>query len=214
MLPSVKFGKYDSMLDFALIRTASTVGEAPVKTNTVEVEGADGVLDLTEYFGELFYENRTLEFTFQCIEPISEFKRIYSEVKNAINGKKMKIILSEDSDFYYIGRVSVNEWASNGRIGELSISCDCEPYKYRKNVTTKTLTVNGSKKVLFQNLHKRVVPEFNFSVANMQIKFGTATYTASAGDWSDPRLIFLQGTNEVTFTGNGTVTVTYQERGL
>lgn len=210
---TVFFDEYNSYLDFALILNSKTIGEAAVKTNTVEIEGSDGVLDLTDYFGEVYYENRTLEFEFSLIEPISEFSRIYSEVKNALNGKKMKITLSEDSDFYYVGRVSVNEWASNGRIGTLSISCDCEPYKYCKNVTTKTVTINGTKTVLFQNLHKRVTPEFNLSAA-MQIKFGETTYNPSAGSWKDSRLKFIQGSNKVEFSGTGTVTVTYQERGL
>lgn len=210
---TVFFDEYNSYLDFALILNDKTIGEAAVKTNTVEIEGSDGVLDLTDYFGEVYYENRTLEFNFSLIEPISEFSRIYSEVKNALNGKKMKITLSEDQDFYYVGRVSVNEWASDGRIGKLSISCDCEPYKYRKNVTQKTITVNGTKTVLFQNLHKRVIPEFNLSAA-MQIKFGDTTYNPTKGNWQDSRLKFVQGSNRVDFIGTGTVTVKYQERGL
>lgn len=210
---TVKFDGYDSYLDFALIRTSCTIGEAAPKKTTVEIEGSDGVLDLTDYFGEVYYENRTLSFEFSLIEPMSEFNRIYSEIKNALNGKKMKITLSEDSEFYYVGRVSVNEWKSNGRIGSIAIECDCEPYKYRKNVTSKTVTVNGTKTVLFQNLNKRVMPEFNLS-ADMTIKFGDSSYSAGSGAWSDSRLKFVQGSNRVVFEGNGTVTVKYQERGL
>lgn len=213
MFRTVQFDDLDSYLDFRLIRTSKTIGEAAPKTKTVEIEGADGTLDLTDYFGELYYQNRTLSFEFSLIEPISEFERIYSEVKNALNGRKMKITLSEDSDFYYVGRVSVSDWKADGRIGSITVDCDCEPYKYRKNVTKKTVTVNGTKTVMFQNLNKLVMPEFELSAA-MQIKFGDSTYSANKGKWSDSRLKFKQGSNKVVFTGNGTVTVSYQERGL
>lgn len=213
MMKSVRFDYYDTARDFALILATYTIGEAPARTNTVEVEGMDGVLDFTEYFGEIFYENRELEFTFSLIEPMADFPRIYSEVKNAINGKRMKITPSWDSGFYYVGRVTVNEWESDGRVGTIVIGCDCEPYKYRQQPTKKTLTVNGAKKCILRNLRKRVSPSFEFD-ASMTVKFKDASYTASAGSWSDPRIILLQGENEMTFEGTGTVTITYQERGL
>lgn len=213
MFRTVQFGDYDSYTDFALILASHTIGEAAPRTNSVEVEGMDGSLDLTEYFGEVFYSNRELSFTFSLIEPVSEFPRIYSEVKNAIHGRRMKIRLGWDSGFYYVGRVTVSEWQSNGRIGSITVTADCEPYKYKVKPTTKTFKVEGSKTVILSNLRKRVSPQFE-SDAVFTVKQGDESYTASQGVWSDARIILQQGDNRLDFEGNATITVTYQERGL
>lgn len=212
-LRTVKFGDYDSWLDFGLIRTSTTIGKPEARTNTVEVEGMDGVLDFSEYFGEIMYDNRELELEFSTARPVSEFPRLYSDVCNAIDGKRLKVVLSEDPDYYWMGRVSVSEWKSNGRIGTLTISVDCEPYKYKAEVTRRTIQVSGTAKALLTNLRKRVVPTFELDAA-MTIAFGTGSHSATVGTWSSPEIVFEQGVNEITFTGTGTVVVSYQERGL
>lgn len=213
MIRTVKFDDFDSWLDYHLVRTSTTIGQPEPKTNTVEVEGSDGVLDFTEYFGEVFYKNRTISLEFQTQVPVEEFPKLFSRIQNDLHGRSMRIKLSEDPEFYYVGRVSVSEWKSNGRIGQLTIEADCEPYKYRAEITRKEFEVDGSAIVYFENLRKRVVPTFTFG-AEMSVAFDGATYAASAGRWSDPRLAFGRGLNEVTFTGTGPVAVEYQERGL
>lgn len=49
----VTFGRYHSYNDFNLILTGKEIGSAVVKTNYVDVDGAHGHIDYTEYFGEL-----------------------------------------------------------------------------------------------------------------------------------------------------------------
>lgn len=214
MLKTVDFDNFNSALDFFLIRTGMTIEAAKSKVETIEVPGADGVLDFTDYFGEVYYANRQITLEFELIEPMADFQKIYSAVQNALNGKRMKIVLSEDVDFYWMGRVSVNEWKSNGRVGKIVIECDCEPYKYRKFPTVKEFAVDGTTTVIFENLNKRVIPTFTFN-APMQVTFGDTVFNVdTAGQWSDARLAFVQGANTVTFTGNGVVSVEYQERGL
>lgn len=218
-MKTVKFGSLDSYEDLGLIRTGATIGAPEVKTSTVDIPGADGVLDLTEYFGEILYGNREISIDFQTVEPVdstgkvTRFHEIFSDVYNRLHGKRMKIVMSEDPGFYYIGRVTVDEWQTNEKTGDITISCDCEPYKYKAAETVEEFTVAGTATKTFANLRKTVIPAFVLG-AEMQISQGDATFTASAGSWSDSRLKFTEGDNELTFTGNGTVKVTYQERGL
>ena len=46
------------------------------------------------------------------------------------------------------------------------------------------------------------------------IDFKGNSYTIIAGTFEIPALQFVAGENVVTFTGNGTVTIEYQEGGL
>lgn len=147
------------------------------------------------------------------IEAERDFQTTFSRVFNALHGKRMRIQLSEEPGFYYIGRLEVDGWETGEKTGDINITADCEPYKYRASETVKAVTVSGTATASFDNLRKRVMPTFELS-ASMQVKQGDTTYQASAGTWSDPRLVFDEGANELTFTGTGTVTVKYQERGL
>lgn len=210
---TIKFGDLDSYEDLGLVREAVEIGAPKPKTDSVEVEGADGVLDLTEYFGEVLYDNRTIKMDFYALKTDKSFHEVFADAYNALHGKRMKIALSEEPGFYYIGRVTLDKWKTNDKTGALSISADCEPYRYKATETVKAVTVDGTATETFTNLRKRVVPTFELS-AGMQIKQGTQTFTATQGTWSDNRLYFVEGDNVLEFTGTGTATVKYQERGL
>ena len=210
-LNTVGFDDWDSFDDFELVLTSKTVGAPSIKTETVDVPGADGSLDLTEFFGEVFFENRELNFEFACkTEPYLE---VYSYFKNKVHGKKMKIRLSDDPGFYYLGRVSINEWETDEGLGFVSVDVDAEPYKYRNEVTQKIFSVNGSLSVILDNLKKPVSPTFEVSDP-INITFENKQYAASEGTYKNLEIILKAGENPIKFDGNGTVVVTYQERGL
>ena len=131
----------------------------------------------------------------------------------------MKIVLEEDPDFYYFGRVTVNEWKSNKNIGEITIECDVEPYKYRMYKSVYTLDLTKNTRYIFPNLRKQVVPTFTVS-APTQVIFENSTYSIGEEEMTDeqtyviPELVFAAGDNIVNFVGSGTAKVEYQEGGL
>ncbi len=212
-MKGVRFGDYHSYLDFGLIPTSYTVGAAQPKTEMIDIPGSDGSLDLSEYFGDVKYKNRKLSFTFEIIGRPSEFLQNYSAVQNLINGRKMKIVLDDDPDFYYVGRVTVNEWKSKPRVGSITIDCDCEPYKYKTYETVVVNKISGSGTVIYDNLRKWVVPVFVVT-APVTVVFGNTSTTLDAGEYTIPAVEFKQGQNIVTYTGDTLVTVKYQEGGL
>lgn len=137
----ITFGGYHSYRDFSLILAQKTIGTPSPKTETIDIPGGDGVLDFTEFFGEVKYNNRQLSFEFSTLVRQEQFMTLFSTVQNALHGQKMKIVLDDDSDWYYIGRITVNEWKADKNIGKLSIDCDCEPYKYR--LTSQSVNLTG-----------------------------------------------------------------------
>lgn len=214
MLKKVFFDNYDSFTDFNLILSSKTIEVPEPKTSEVDIDGMDGVLDLTDYFGEVAYKNRKLTLEFSTVDvQASDFINHFSNIQNAIHGRKMTIILSEDPTFYYIGRVSVNEWKSDKNIGKIVIECDCEPYKYKKYLTTFTETINGTREVILLNLRKWVVPVFK-STGEMKITFNNNVYNIASGEYTLDDVVFKDGKNLLTLEGNATVTIEYQERGF
>ena len=125
----------------------------------------------------------------------------------------MQIVLDEDPDFYYSGRVSVKEWLADQSIGKITIECDCDPYKLKKDKTVVTNIVSVEKTVILSNLRKHVVPLFKSS-ASMRIEFNGNSYSMSAGESRFPAIVLKDGETSLKLKGNGTVTIEYQEGGL
>lgn len=143
ILKGITFGNYHSYDDFGLILSSKEIGSPEPKIITIDVEGGDGVLDFTEFTGETKFKNRKLTFHFSKSHVLSDFMTLFSTVHNALHGKKMNIILDDDSEFYYVGRIIVNEFKADANIGLITVECDCEPWKYKLNVTREKVFLYG-----------------------------------------------------------------------
>ena len=212
-MKGIKFGNYHSYNDFQLILATKTIGSPSPKTETIDIPGGDGVLDLTEFFGETKYGNRKLSFEFSSLVIPSEFMPLFSRVQNALHGKKMTITLDDDPEWYYIGRVSVSEWKADRNIGRLVVDCDCDPYKYQISPTVVNRSISGTSTITLPNSRKRAVPEVKVtSSSGLTITFGSGkVWTLSSGSYLLSELELVEGDNLVTVTGTGSITFTYTQ---
>lgn len=212
-MKGVSFGDFHSYHDFSLILSQKIIGTPSPKTETIDIPGGDGVLDLTEFFGETKYNNRNLSFEFSSIVPQSDFMNQFSHIQDAIHGQKMRIVLDDAPEWYYTGRISVSEWKAEKAVGKLTIDCDCEPYKTKLSETIVTSAVNGPVSVILTNGGKAVVPTIDIT-GEVQLTFGDNFYTLAAGRYDLPGVRLVNGENTILLDGAGTATFTYLERGL
>lgn len=212
-MKGIKFGNYHSYDDFSLILSQKTIGAPSPKVEAIAIPGGDGVLDLSEFFGEVKYNNRNLSFDFSTIIPQAVFLDLFSRIQNAIHGQKVQIVLDDDPEWYYIGRVTVPEWKAERNIGKLTIECDCEPYKMKLTETAVSKAVSGSASIVLANSRKRVVPVITTN-AEMTISFDGYSGTFSAGTFTIPELELHEGNNTVAVTGTGNISFRYREGGL
>ena len=212
-MKGIKFGNLHSYDAFQLILASKTIGTPSPKTETIDIPGGDGVLDLTEFFGETKYGNRKLSFEFSSVVIPSDFMNLFSMVQDALHGKRMQIILDDDPQWYYTGRISVSEWKADRNIGKLVVDCDCDPYKYQISPTVITKTISGSQTINLENSRKRVVPEVKVtSASGLTITFGSGSvWTLASGSYLLPELELVEGNNTVTVSGTGTITFTYTQ---
>ena len=212
-MKGIKFGSYHSYNDFQLILASKTIGTPSPKTETIDIPGGDGVLDLTEFFGETKYGNRNLSFEFSSLVIPSEFMTLFSTVQNALHGKKMIIILDEDPEWYYVGRISVSEWKADKNIGKLTIDCDCEPYKYQIGTTEIFRSISGTSSFTLPNSRRRSIPTVKVtSSSGLTVTYGSGkVWNLSSGSYLLPELELVEGDNPVTVTGTGSITFTYTQ---
>lgn len=215
-MKGVSFHGFHSYRDLHLLMTSKEIGAPEVKRHTIDIEGADGELDYTDFFGEPKYLNVQHQFTFESIQPRNEQLQQFTTIKNAIHGKKGRIILDDDPSFFYVGRCSVSKYTNEKNIGKISIDCDCEPYKYKLAETVVTRAVDGVEDITLTNSRKRAVPLVTIETAtSMNIVYGTDnTWSLGAGSYMLPELELVEGDNLVTVTGTGTISFRWREGAL
>ena len=233
MVYGVTFGVKHSFNDWKLLLNERPKISPPVpKTNYFEIPGGDGYLDFTESLtGEVKYEARDMEFTFVTLKARKRWPDLYSEILDYLHGKEMKIILDENPDYYYIGRVSVNEWKSSEKYSTIVINAKVDPYKYelfgsldkwewdKFNFESgvirdyEDIRVDGSTDFAIRGTRKTVVPTFfvkSDDGTGMSVEFEDVTYDLSDGENRILYIIIKDGDNILSFAGNGTVSIDYR----
>lgn len=176
--------------------------------------------------GEAKFKNRKINITCANLKRYFTLQE-YSRIQNAIHGKRMKIRLSKDLNFYYIGKINVSKYEASGLIREILIVCDVEPYKYDLTSSdedwlwnpfdfetgiineTRDLVVDGELEVSILGRRQKVVPKF-VCENPLQLIFNEQTYNLPAGGSYSPDIEICEGENILKFIGNGTVTIEYR----
>lgn len=214
-MKGITFGNYHSYRDLNLVLKSKEIASPAVKVRKIEIEGADSALDYTDFFGEAKYEDMKHKFEFSTIAPQSEFLSQYSVVKNAVHGKKERIILDDDPLFYYMGRLHISPLTTEKGIGYVTIEADCEPYKYKLQKTVVSKAVDGADTIVLTNSRKRAVPEVRIVTdGGIRIVYGQLIWDLGSGSYTLPELELVEGENAVEVTGVGTVTFIWQEASL
>lgn len=209
----ILFGSYHSYNDWNLIPGRIEIQTPQIKQNKIDIEGADSALDLTDFFGEVKYNDFPLSIPFTMLGEDAGFIARHTQIKNAIHGKKLKIIFDDDKSFFYLGRLSVGSLKKEKGYATLTIDADCEPYKYKAEKTTVTQAITGAGVVRLTNSRKYVVPEITATAA-FTLAFNGYTWAIQAGSYTLPELELVEGENIINVTGTGTITFSYQEGGL
>ena len=184
------------------------------KSNYIEIPGGDGALDLTEFSGGVKYSNREgLQFVFDYLGDYAKWQSAIQSFAQKVHGKKCRVVLEQDADFYYLTRLSIDPQKTNEVYGTVTLTGTADPYKYKLTETVKSFEVAGELAASLPNLFRPVVPVIEADAA-MQIVFGGQTISVSPGALQVPDLVLPAGENPVTLKGTGNITFTYQEATL
>lgn len=239
MYHSIIFGDKNSWADWYLIPTSRPVFNPPApKTKYVDIPGADWHLDMsTVLTGDISYEARTgsIEFIVDNGQ-LSDYKAehwhlLYSQILDYLHGQLMKATLEDDPGYYYEGRFTVNQWASEPHNSKITIDYNVCPYKVEANSSLedwvwdtfcfedgiireyKDLIVNGELEFIIVGRRMRVTPSFivkSDDGKGLQVKFNGTTYSLPDGTSRVINIQTVEGENTLTFTGKGTVSIDYR----
>lgn len=224
----VKFGDKHSFKDFELFWEKFNITYPEAKTYEIDVPGADGEVDLTELLtSDVKYGSRTVSFVFSYVGDFEKWHGVLNEVSNYLHGKRLKIIPDTEPDYFYMGRLSLETEKTDDVMCQLTISGIVEPYKYELVSSTdrwlwdtfsfrtgiireyNRIVVEGEKTINVIGSQKPVSPVITCS-ADMILKSGGKEYELVKGRNNAYGFVIYDGENELTFIGNGTVTIDYR----
>ena len=215
MLNDVIFNnEISAFYDWNIVLTKAEIPLPTTKTSTVDIKGADGVLDLTEALtGDVQYNNRAIKLTFEMMDD-ADYSTLISDISNYLHGQRITFNLSNDEDYYYIGRASISDWECVKRKGKIVIQVDCEPYKYAVIETVRTVNVTDqTKTVTLSNSRKNVCPTLTVT-GTITLTINGVYYNLVEGKQQLVNFKLSEGNNVVKVSGNGTLTINYRQGAL
>ena len=212
MMKGVYFSNFHSYRDLNLVLSKVNIPPAVPKTNYVDIPGGDGSVDLTEALGEVKYKDRECSFTF-TVFPYDDFEEKKRQVNSLLNGKKHRIFVDKDPDYYWQGRCSVSAYESDRNLHKIVVNTTVAPYKLKLGETTVRIPAGTNVTRTLVNGRKAVVPTITCN-ASTTIVFNGNTIQLNAGTHKNLLITLREGDNPVTVTSTGTVTFMYQEGDL
>ena len=212
-------GTYDTAIEGLWTLTGWTFSRAEANEEYANIPG-HGPLDLSTALtdGEPYYGSRE----FEAILESSEGSRLEREERinqmvNKLDGWRFNIILPDDTLHYVNGRVRVEKIYNDLVHASVRISATCDPWRYNNSQTVVGLTASGTEKTvsLINNGRLSVVPTIKVTGGSATLKFTSngesRTWNLSAGEYILADIYLKTGASPLTYSGTGTITLTYRE---
>lgn len=212
------------------------------KYSFTDIPGMNGSLDLTETLQDyIAYQNREGSWTFYVENDKEEtWAELLSIIANDTAGRRLKIVLEDDPNWYYMGRVSVNTWASEQIASKITLNYILEPFKYSIYSTLgdwlwdtfnfnkdyaydwTDISVVGTKTLEFDWKGTAVTPTITVSgtTNGMWFTFSSENFTGKRvflenGTYTSPYLNIRHGANTVVAEAwSGTFTISTRDTRL
>ena len=217
-MDKVQFDGIDSYDKWGYYLAHKVIGEAEPKYNLVQVPGGVGYIDLTDALGVMGYNERELELTMKDIADHNEFIRHYSAMQADIHGKRCKITLSEDPNYYWDGRCSVGAMEQDGMACYVPVVVICQPYKFKqsKTVVQDDSLTGEYKEIVLSNDTMPTIPTITVQ-QETTIEYNGSTYARKTGTHRLLGIVRGAGGGKIKAKapgGSGSIKIEYQEGAL
>lgn len=225
------FNNKGSFSDFGTLLDGFKPQPPTPKIITDDVPGMNGTYNFSTVLsnGEPVYNTREITCTLDFFASSKEeLMTKYSEVLEWLLSGQHELIYTGESDKYYIAQVEKEPKFDliDANNGTLDITFTAQPFKYSIDEFgddiwdnfnfltdytqyTNTFTISSTTTVKAYNNGRNITPTINCSSA-MTLSFNNVTYNLIAGDNTPWGLKLVNGENDLTFTGNGTVKIIFK----
>ena len=214
------------------------ISEPEMETNYINVPYRDGLIDAsTAITGRPVYKKRQLSFALGGQESPMGWDSLISNIRNAIHGRICRLTLDNDPNYFWRGRVFVEDFDRFRGLGTFKLNVPiAEPYKQSINTSAEpwlwnpfnfltdmvtyqgAWTISGSKSVTIPAGHMLTVPTFVVSDLvgdSLSMTYDSVAYTLVTGSNKFAE-VMVGGDDAVTlaFTGTAKVQIVYRSGSL
>lgn len=113
--------------------TRPVISQPSANYKYVDIPGKDGSLDFSSYLvGRPTYTDRSGTLTFYVDNDHGNWATRKANIASFLNGQKiLKMILTDDPNYYYLGRFYFKDWQTGDAFSTISIDYRVNPYKYQ-----------------------------------------------------------------------------------
>ena len=213
--------------DFEMIPEEYDLTEPAAKTTIISVPYRSDPIDLTEMYGNVAFDQRTLTIKVIVSGDLKSWNAKLSKLANFAQGQLLHIIDNSSPDYYFLGRLNITPNKPSRYIGHATLTFTVNPYKYSLISTTepwkwdpfnfytgviryyKDLEVEGSLEMTIIGDSKPTEPTIIVS-SDMTMEFDGREYELAQGSNNIPGFSIVEGEHTAIFTGNGTVTIEFR----
>ena len=223
----------DTWQQFELIMSSKNIAPAEAKQNFLELPARNGSLDLSEVLtGMPMYGNREITVVLGGKKARIDWEQGKSAFQNAYHNRSVQVVFEDDPNYYWEGRLTVNDdFELGNEVATFSVTLNAQPYKLETRDGGSAscqawdtfvfetdifrdyygLQVDGTLQVNIYGNTMPVIPVFEVSNANnLKVSFNGQTYDLQNGTNKIYSIVTTEGNNYLTFTGQGTVTISYR----
>lgn len=192
--------------DYGAIMNYARVSPPVPKTSYVDIAGGDSSIDLTEAVGGVVYEDANIDMKFTLLSGEKA-----EAMKNDLHGRKTKITLEREPEYYYDGRVSADKLERDGRVYELYLKARVRPYKLLREPCIHIEEIEGrDKEVLLENDVMPAMPEIRVE-GEVLLDYEGSRYRMRTGKYQMPEITLHEGLNRMRLSGTGRVEFVYKK---
>ena len=110
--------------------TRPTMTTPGAQNKFIEVQGMSGSLDVSDYLVPyVTFSDRTGTFEFVVDNDHANWLTIYDTIAEYLHGKRLRMSLTDDLNWYYEGRFTLDEWKSDKNNSKIVIGYRVAPFK-------------------------------------------------------------------------------------
>lgn len=208
-------GDYDTAVHGWTL-TGWTLAAAEQKTNYIDKVNGDGSWDLSTVLtdGLPVYKDRKLTAVLECSEGTrKEREGVIRHMINLLDGMTWEIKLPDDEYHHLMGRVHVVRDYNDLAHAAVTLTAVCEPWKYADTETVVALVAFTVKQTvkLYNRGRRAVIPTLTVQGSSVLLEYGTGSTALAAGTYRWPNLMLTTGAHTLTYSGSGSVVITYRE---
>ena len=206
-----------SYTDFRLAIKSRTISLPAKKKIKETVPFTNGSYDFSNINGEIYWEERQIEYTFDIAEfTAEEMEKIKDNVVDwLLNIHNENIEDDYTPNYYYHGSYDDNSWSEDFGQGELKVIFVVYPYKFASTLTEKNVSATTTEQTITidnESSH-RIIPTIVTDGA-VEITIGANIYSLSSGTYNSSSFILSKGENTWKIkatTGTVNVNISYRK---